>query len=210
MTGVPPARRHFTLGRPSLEIKLFFHYHGVMQLHAGFVLGLVFLGLTVGMISGMIGIGGGVLVIPLLMMFFGFNQLKANGTSLAMLLPPIGIMGVLAYHRAGQVEWRVALVLAAGYSVGVLLGAVVVNRGWVNQTALRLTFALFLIYVGANLLFRPGGRARVALEVSVMVTASALLYVGFRLLGKRYHRSPGLGQLYDQRLKHGGGVDYQI
>src|SRR5689334_18824349 len=70
------------------------------------VLILLLIGLAIGTISGMVGIGGGVLVMPVLMFFFGFAQAKANGTSLAMLLPPIGIFAVLAYWRTDNIDWR--------------------------------------------------------------------------------------------------------
>ena len=67
--------------------------------------------LVIGTISGMVGIGGGVLVIPVLMFGFGFSQAKANGTSMAMLLPPIGVFAVLSYWRAGNIDFRFAAVL---------------------------------------------------------------------------------------------------
>ena len=63
------------------------------------IVALVLIGLCIGTISGMVGIGGGILVIPALMFFFGFSQAKANGTSMTMLLPPIGVFAVLVYHR---------------------------------------------------------------------------------------------------------------
>ena len=62
---------------------------------------VLLVGLLIGTVSGMVGIGGGVLVIPVLMFGFGFSHTKANGTSMAMLLPPIGVFAVLAYWRAG-------------------------------------------------------------------------------------------------------------
>src|SRR5580765_8167162 len=79
-------------------------------------------GLLIGVLSGLVGIGGGILVIPVLMIGFAFSQAEANGTSLAMLLPPIGIFAVLTYSRAGYVNWRFALVLAAGFAPGAYLG----------------------------------------------------------------------------------------
>ena len=113
-------------------------------------------GLLIGVLSGLVGIGGGILVIPVLMIGFAFSQAEANGTSLAMLLPPIGIFAVLTYSRAGYVNWRFALVLAAGFAPGAYLGAWLVSKGRINPTALRILFALLLAYVAARLLFRPG------------------------------------------------------
>jgi uncharacterized membrane protein YfcA len=86
------------------------------------VLKLLVMGLGIGALSGMLGIGGGVLVIPALVMVLGFTQQRAVGTSLAMLLPPIGLFAVLRYQRAGSVDWAVAMVMAAAFTVGALGG----------------------------------------------------------------------------------------
>src|SRR5437870_1796530 len=84
-------------------------------------LGLI--GIGVGIISGMLGIGGGTLVIPALVTIYGFSHTKAVGTSLAMLLPPIGILAVLDHYRAGNVSISTAGVLAAGFAIGGYFGA---------------------------------------------------------------------------------------
>ena len=69
---------------------------------------ILIVGFLIGTISGMVGIGGGVLIIPVLTIGFGFSQIRANGTSLAMLLPPIGLIVVVTYAKAGSVDWRFA------------------------------------------------------------------------------------------------------
>src|SRR5690348_18362250 len=81
----------------------------------------VLVGLAVGSIAGMLGIGGGVLVIPALVFLFGFSQKVAVGTSLAMLLPPIGIFALMPYWRDGNVRLGPAMLLAAGFAAGGLL-----------------------------------------------------------------------------------------
>jgi uncharacterized membrane protein YfcA len=171
---------------------------------------LLSIGLAIGIISGMVGIGGGVLVIPLLMFFFGFSQARANGTSLAMLLPPIGIFAVMSYWNAGNVDWRFALLLAFGFAVGAYIGAAVVNRGWINPTALRVGFALLLVYSAARLLFRQGGHARAALETSLMVAAFAVTYLTMRLLGRHWRQSPDWGKVYRAKRDDSVGYDYEI
>jgi len=168
------------------------------------------IGLSIGTISGMVGIGGGVLVIPILMFFFGFTQAKANGTSLAMLLPPIGIFAVIAYWKAANVDWRFALLLALGFAVGAYVGGLLVNRGRINPTALRVGFALLLIYTAARLLFRPGGQARAALETSLLVASFSVLYLSMRLLGRRWQRSPDWGRIYRAKRDDSVGYDYEI
>jgi hypothetical protein len=171
---------------------------------------LLFIGLVIGIVSGMVGIGGGVLVIPLLMFFFGFSQAKANGTSLAMLLPPIGIFAVVTYWKAGNVDWRFALLLAFGFAVGAYVGAAIVNHGWINPTALRIGFALLLVYCAARLLFRHGGQARAALETSLMVAAFAVTYLTMRLLGRHWKRAPDWGMIYRAKRDDSVGYDYEI
>ena len=170
---------------------------------------LLLIGLGIGTISGMVGIGGGVLVIPLLMFFFHFTQPKANGTSLAMLLPPIGIFAVLQYARAGNIDWKFAILLAIGFAFGALIGAILVNRGLINPTALRIAFALLLIYSAGRILFRPGGQARAALGTSLLVAAFAITWLAMRLLGRRWRETPDWAAIYRQKQNE-VGYDYEI
>ena len=161
---------------------------------------VVLVGFAIGTASGMVGIGGGVLIIPVLMIGFGFTQTRANGTSLAMLLPPIGIFAVAAYARAGNVDWRFALLLAAGFAAGAAAGGVAVNRGWVNPTALRVAFAVLLLYVAGRTLFRPGGQARAAVETIALVGGVTLAWAVMKGLGHRWERGTGRwGKLYAAR-----------
>src|SRR6478672_1333667 len=158
------------------------------------------IGLAIGFVSGMVGIGGGTLVIPVLMIGFGFSQAKANGTSLAMLLPPIGIFAVLSYWRAGNIDWWFAGMLAIGFAVGALIGAKLVNNGQIDPTLLRVMFAALLFYVAIRTLFRPAGYARSALEASLMVGAFVLTWYAFRLLGKKWNREwPNVVAVYHRR-----------
>jgi len=174
------------------------------------IIGLIIMGFCVGAVSGMIGIGGGVLVIPLLIFFFGFSQERATGTSLGMLLPPIGILAVLTYAKAGNISWPTVGILAGGFAVGAYLGAIIVNHGVISRNALRITFSLFLIYVAANMLFRPGGHARSAFEVTGMIIAFAATYFAMRLLGKRYREMPNWGEIYRSKLKQSVPYDFDI
>jgi uncharacterized membrane protein YfcA len=176
----------------------------------GTLIALICLGVGIGVVSGMIGIGGGVLVIPMLVFFFGFSQERATGTSLAMLLPPIGIFAVLAYAKAGNISWTTAGILAFGFAFGAYVGAQIVNGGYINRSALRVTFALFLIYVGSSMLFRAGGHARSAIEVSAMVIGFAATYFAMRLLGKRYREMPNWGEVYRTKLKRSVPYDFEI
>ena len=176
----------------------------------GITLSLFILGFLIGTLSGTVGIGGGVLVIPLLMFFFAFSQEKATGTSLAMLLPPIGMFAVLAYSKTGNIDWRFAGLLALGFTFGGYAGAWLVNKGLIHPTALRVGLALFLIYVAGNMLFRSGGRARAAAESLLLVTGCALAYAAMRLLGREWMKTPRLGETYRNKMQHAAAVDFEI
>ena len=73
------------------------------------ILFLIVIGLLAGMLSGIVGIGGGLLMIPMLIFFLGLSQHAAQGTSLAVMLPPIGILAAMNYYKAGFVEWKFAV-----------------------------------------------------------------------------------------------------
>ena len=83
----------------------------------------VFLGLLTGVLSGMVGVGGGIILVPALIFFFGFSQHMAQGTSTAMLLPPIGILAAWTYYKNGYVDVRAAALICAGFILGGLFGA---------------------------------------------------------------------------------------
>ena len=88
-----------------------------------FYLGFLLVGVFTGAVSGMFGIGGGVFVIPAMVYLFGFSQKTATGTSLAMLLPPIGILAFLQFYKAGHVSVPAAVLLTAGFLAGSWLSA---------------------------------------------------------------------------------------
>jgi uncharacterized membrane protein YfcA len=85
--------------------------------------GFLFVGVLTGAVSGMFGIGGGVFVIPAMVYLFGFSQKTATGTSLAMLLPPIGILAFLKFYKSGYVNVPAAILLIAGFVAGSWLSA---------------------------------------------------------------------------------------
>ena len=87
------------------------------------ILPYLLLGLTAGVLSGLIGIGGGVIIVPALVFLFGLSQHQAQGTTLALLVPPIGILAAWTYYRQGYVDIRIAAFIAMGFLIGSLLGA---------------------------------------------------------------------------------------
>jgi len=144
----------------------------------------VLAGALVGAFSGLLGIGGAVILVPLLVLGFGFTQLRAQGTSLAALLPPIGIFAVLQYHRQGMLDLRVAALIALGFVFGALGGATLVSH--VPQAWLRRGFATLLVYVAAQLVFAdPGKKVGAALPGAIAVGVLWVAYGVRRLLGQK-------------------------
>ena len=114
------------------------------------IVGGLVLGAVIGIISGLIGIGGGAFLIPALIYFFGMSQIKAQGTSIATLLLPIGIFAFWTYYKAGHVDVRLALLVAVGFAVGGWVGG-----AWAQHLSAivpRRGFVALLIVLGVKLL----------------------------------------------------------
>jgi uncharacterized protein len=109
----------------------------------GFYLGMILLGLAAGVLAGLAGVGGGIIIVPILVFVFGFTQIKAQGTSLAVLLPPIGIMAAIAYAKRGEVNWRAAVLIASGIILGSIFGAKIALG--VPQAVLKKIFGGILL-----------------------------------------------------------------
>lgn len=84
---------------------------------------LIALGIVAGMTSGLIGIGGGIIIVPVLVLFMGFSQQLAQGTTLALMVPPLGAFAAWTYYRQGYVDVKTALLICLGFLVGSILGA---------------------------------------------------------------------------------------
>jgi uncharacterized protein len=113
-----------------------------------FILG----GIGAGLLSGLFGIGGGVLVIPFLTYVMGMGQKAAQGTTLLMLLPPIGILAAWEYWRRGDVDSHAAIWLCVGFLLGSYVGAV--GSGVLSAPLLRKGFALLMIGSGIQMFFK--------------------------------------------------------
>jgi uncharacterized protein len=110
------------------------------------------IGLVAGVFSGLLGIGGGVIVVPLLVLFLGLTMREATGTSLAALLLPVGFFGVLVYFKEGVIRFPVAALLALGLLLGVYVGS-----HWsslIPETVLRRSFALLLCFLAVQLFLK--------------------------------------------------------
>ncbi|MCC6694845.1 MAG: sulfite exporter TauE/SafE family protein [Candidatus Hydrogenedentes bacterium] len=111
----------------------------------------VIIGIAGGVAAGLFGIGGGLVIIPALIYGAGFSQHMATGTTLAVLLPPIGLAATIEYYRHGNVDVRAAAILAATMFAGAWVGAYFANR--ISGPHLRLTFGLFVCAMGVYLVY---------------------------------------------------------
>lgn len=125
-----------------------------MSVFLGSPSAFLFVGLLAGIASGLFGVGGGIIIVPLLMWFFGFSQLQATGTSLVALLLPVGALAVFEYYRnqiitGSEIKW--GLLVALGLFLGALLGAKLAPH--LNALLLKRLFALILAFAAIRLWF---------------------------------------------------------
>ena len=112
---------------------------------------LVALGIIAGTLSGVIGIGGGIIIVPALVFIFGMTQHQAQGTTLALLVPPIGLMAAWVYYKAGYVDLKVAALICAGFILGSIVGAKFATG--IPDTVLQKVFGITLIAIGIKMTF---------------------------------------------------------
>ena len=111
----------------------------------------IVLGLVAGALSGLIGIGGGVIIVPALLFIFGFSQHQAQGTTLALLVPPIGILAAWTYYRNGFIDFHAALFIGIGFLVGSFLGAKAATS--VSNIVLERIFGVSLLLISLKMIF---------------------------------------------------------
>ena len=112
---------------------------------------IIITGIVSGILSGMVGIGGGIIIVPALIYFMNFSQFEAQGTSLALLLLPVGILSVIQYHKQGYIDYKIVILLAVGFVVGNYLGAKFALS--LPQTTVKKIFAIFLLVLALKMLF---------------------------------------------------------
>jgi|AntRauTorcE11897_2_1112592.scaffolds.fasta_scaffold28307_2 uncharacterized membrane protein YfcA len=123
-----------------------------MEITIGTVLILVGIGMFAGMLSGFIGVGGGVVIVPGLVYFLGLTQFQAQGTSLALMLPPIGILAFYNYYKAGNVNLVYAAIIAVTFIIGGYFGSKISLR--LNPSKVKLLFGILMLYVAIRMVWK--------------------------------------------------------
>jgi uncharacterized protein len=111
---------------------------------------LAFIGLMAGLLSGFVGIGGGMVIVPGLIYLLGKGQLEAQGTSLAVIMMPVGILGVMNYYKAGHININFALVIAAMFVIGSYFGSKYALK--LPEYKIKVIFGIFLLYIAIRML----------------------------------------------------------
>jgi uncharacterized membrane protein YfcA len=121
-----------------------------MKMSLSTILIILVIGVITGAFAGMLGVGGGIIVIPALVMIMGLSQQTAQGTSLAMMLPPVGILAVYNYYKAGHVDIKIAIILAIAFIAGSYFGSKLAIT--IPQVTMKRIFAGVLLVVAVRML----------------------------------------------------------
>lgn len=111
---------------------------------------IVLIGLIGGISSGLLGIGGAVIMIPALIFIAGFDQITAQGTTLLAMIPPIGLFAAFEYYKAGRADIKTAAVIAAGFIIGAWLGSRIALN--INPQILKKVFGFLLLYISFKMI----------------------------------------------------------
>jgi uncharacterized membrane protein YfcA len=169
------------------------------------------IGLGVGMVSGTLGIGGGVLMLPALWWICNLPPSKAAGTTLAVLVIPVVLPAAYEYYVKGNVDWKAALWIAVAFAVGGYGGAVLRNRQVLPEELLRLVFGLLMVYIAFSVILSADSDAAKAAAGIVATGMAWLGYLGLRALGRRTLARPKLAEQIRRMDEQGhGNPEYHI
>lgn len=115
------------------------------------ILILICIGVLAGMLSGIVGIGGGIIIVPALVFFLGFSQLKAQGTSLGILLLPVGILAVIQFYKQGYIDMKTVGIVACSFVIGGYIGSKIALA--LPQETVKKIFALLLLLISIKMFF---------------------------------------------------------
>lgn len=137
-----------TIGKFRNQLPIF-HSQPIFKMNSIYILLLV--GLLAGVLSGLVGIGGGIIIVPVLVYFLHYSQQQAQGTTLFMFLLPIGIFGVYNYYKAGYVEFKTALIIASTFMIGSYFGSKMAIT--LDQKTVKQIFGVIIVLLGVKMIF---------------------------------------------------------
>jgi len=154
---------------------------------------LIAFGLFVGVFSGVMGLGGGAVMIPIMVLAMGLSQTKAHGTSLAVMIPPVTIPAVIAYWRKGEVDFRLAAWMALGVACGTFFGGLIATS--LPRETLKLIFGFVLVYIAGYTIFGRENLVRTLILAGLLVAVAGVMLAGTKVADERSDRgSPPLVQ----------------
>ncbi len=115
------------------------------------ILLLLLVGLVAGILSGLVGVGGGIIMVPALVLFLGFTQKQAQGTSLGIMLLPVGILAVIQYYKQGFINFNTVFIISAAFVIGGFLGSKLALN--LSDDKMKKVFAIILMLVSIKMLF---------------------------------------------------------
>jgi len=115
------------------------------------VLLLMLVGVLAGTLSGLVGVGGGILMVPMFIFMLGYSQYQAQGMSLAVMLPPVTFLAVYNYHQQGAIDWRMALIVSATFIIGGFLGSKLALN--IDQQQLKKIFGGLMLLIALKMIF---------------------------------------------------------
>ncbi len=124
-----------------------------MKMTISTILVLIVIGLLAGILSGLVGVGGGIIMVPLFVIFLGLTQHNAQGLSLAVMLPPVTFLAVYNYHKAGDghIDWKVAIIVSTLFIIGGFIGSKLAIQ--LDQRILKKIFGVMMLIVAIKLIF---------------------------------------------------------
>ncbi|MBV9988991.1 MAG: sulfite exporter TauE/SafE family protein [Chitinophagaceae bacterium] len=129
---------------------------------------LILIGLAAGFLSGLIGIGGGVIIVPALVLLAGFSQKMAQGTSLGILLLPVGILGVIQYYKQGYLDIKFVVIISLAFVLGSLLGSKLALS--LSDEKMKKIFAMVMLVIAVKMLFFDKSKPAPPKEEAVTAT----------------------------------------
>ncbi len=115
---------------------------------------LILIGVLAGLVSGFVGVGGGMIIVPALVYFLAFNQLSAQGTSLAVLMMPVGVLGVVNYYKMGQVNIAFAIVIGLAFILGSYFGSKFALK--LPEYKVKFFFGMFMLFMSLQMIWKAG------------------------------------------------------